>query len=88
MTSDLHQRLDGTPSGSVDRLAAAVSSGALPAALKHVPEAARAHVRDAAQASFVSALNELFWIGAAVAVVGALLSALLIRQHEVGLQDG
>ncbi|HZU71774.1 MAG TPA: MFS transporter [Acidimicrobiales bacterium] len=54
-----------------------------------VPPQAAAAIRSAARAAFVSGLNEILLIGAAVAAVSAVLATLLIRSRDfVGHQPG
>ncbi len=81
LAHDLPQRL--LPPGALDRLAGAVSAGAVDQVLPQIPPQARDAVRQAARDAFTSGLNRLFVAGAVVAFLGALLSALLIRQRDL-----
>jgi hypothetical protein len=47
-----------------------------------VPAQARAQVGHVARNAFISGLNELFLVGAGLAIVGAVLAAFLIRQRD------
>ena len=64
--------LTGVGGGRARDLVEAVSSGALPAS-------ARGAVADAAREGFLSGLNEVFVLGAVVALAGALLCLALVR---------
>jgi EmrB/QacA subfamily drug resistance transporter len=82
--SHLADALGGTPAGQhVDELAHAASSGAIDQALGAVPAAAREQVATAARSAFVSGLNALFWISAALAALGAVLAFVLVRSEEL-----
>jgi EmrB/QacA subfamily drug resistance transporter len=75
--------LAGSPLQShAGEIAHGVASGGGHAALGSVPPQSRAMVGHAATHAFVSGLNELFVIGAAVAFAGALLSFVLVRQSD------
>jgi hypothetical protein len=82
--SQLSDALAGTPAAEhVGSLAKAASSGSVAQALGSVPAAAREQVATAARDAFVSGLNSLFWISAALAALGAVLALLLVRQEEI-----
>ncbi|MGH9044437.1 MAG: MFS transporter [Acidimicrobiales bacterium] len=83
VTSVLLKQLPAMHSGMAHQLGAAVASGGIGEALARVAAPLRAHVDHVAKAAFVSGLNELFWIAAAIALVGAGLSFVLIRQRDV-----
>ncbi|MEA2361916.1 MAG: hypothetical protein QOD71_1061 [Thermoleophilaceae bacterium] len=68
--------LPGTSAEEARLLAEGVSSGALP---RGVPAA----VVDAARQGFVDGLNDILLVGAAIAVVGAVLSVWLVRGSDV-----
>ena len=57
-------------------LAEAVSSGNLPA---NTPE----HVADAAREGFLAGFNQITLIGAAIAILGAVASLVLIRSRDI-----
>jgi hypothetical protein len=76
----------GTPAGSGERprqLIEAVSSGNLDQALASVPPGAREAVGHAAREGFLAGFNEIALIGGAVAILGAIAAAFLIREHEI-----
>ena len=76
----------GTPAATGDRprqLIEAASGGQLQAALRAVPHGARAAVASATRDGFLSGLNTILVIGAAVAFAGALLALWLVREHEI-----
>jgi EmrB/QacA subfamily drug resistance transporter len=82
--SGLAQRLGSTlPADRIHDLAGAVASGGVHQALQQVPSQFRGSVAAAAKAAFVSGLVELFTIAGIVALVGAALCLLLIRQRDV-----
>ena len=60
----------------------AVSSGAIHAAVAHVPPALQGRLTHVADTAFVTAFNEILLIGAAVAIVGGVLGLLLVRQRD------
>ena len=62
----------------------AVSSGAAQSALASVPPQFRAQAADAANTAFISGLNEILLVGAAIALVGGIASAgLLVRGRDM-----
>ncbi|MGH9055414.1 MAG: MFS transporter [Acidimicrobiales bacterium] len=69
--------------GQANQLGAAVASGGFGQAIARFPAGVRPQVRHVAAAGFVSGLNELFWIAAAIAFIGAVASLALIRQRDV-----
>ncbi len=71
----LGSTLPQLPAGTKDKLANALGSGAAPAGAHSSP-----HVVDAVQHAFVSALGTGLEVGAAVALIGALLALFLIRR--------
>jgi len=76
--------------GHVRQFADAISSGATKQALSHVmPVSARAGLHHLAASSFATALDRVFLIGGIVALAGAALAAVLVRDRElVGAQAG
>ncbi len=83
IASDLAGTLAGTPAAAhAGRLAHAVSSGGVQAAIHHVPPGARHAVAAAARSSFISGFNEVLLAGAIVAFAGAVLTLLLIRPGD------
>jgi EmrB/QacA subfamily drug resistance transporter len=76
----------GTPAATGDhprQLIEAASGGQLQAALQSVPHGARALVANATRDGFLSGLNTILVIGAALAFAGALLALWLVREHEI-----
>jgi EmrB/QacA subfamily drug resistance transporter len=80
--SHLASDLPAALTGSAGRLAAAVRQGAVGQLIGSVPAADRGAVGAALRSSFASALNELIYISAGVALVGAVGAALLIRAKD------
>lgn len=67
----------------------AISRGAVASVIGHVPAALRGRVEHVARAGFISGLNEIMLIAAILALLGALLTFVLIRQRDfVGAQHG
>ncbi len=81
ITQGLHAAL-GSAAGHVGQLAQAVTAGAGDQAISHAPAAARPILAHAVHAAFASALNDLFLIGAIVALVGAVASLALVRGRD------
>jgi hypothetical protein len=76
----------GTPAGGGDRprqLIEAASSGNLGQALKAVPAEARGTVAHAAREGFLAGMNQVLLLGALLAIIGASLALLLVREHEI-----
>ena len=63
-------------------IASAISRGQIHQAIAHAPPRARATVGEVVRASFVAGLNEIFLVGAIVALVGAAGAFLLIRSSD------
>jgi EmrB/QacA subfamily drug resistance transporter len=84
ITSKLDAALGGAPlpPGSVDHIAAAVSSGGASAAAQGVPAPVRGLVGDAARRAFIDGLNEILIVAAVLAFVGATLALLLVRRRD------
>jgi len=75
--------LAGTPAAAhASQLAKAITAGGAKQALAAVPPGARAAVHHVAASAFATALDELFIIAAAVAVVSALLGLALVRGRD------
>ena len=64
------------------QIATAVRQGTVPKAFATVPPSDRGLVRHAIEASFTGGLNDLFYITAGIAFVGAVGSFLLIRARD------
>jgi hypothetical protein len=76
----------GTPAatgGHPRQLIEAASGGQLQAALRAVPHGARGLVATATRDGFLSGLNTILVIGAALAFAGALLALWLVRENEI-----
>jgi EmrB/QacA subfamily drug resistance transporter len=63
-------------------IATAISNGQVAQAIGHVPPRARAAVGEVVRTSFVSGLNDIFLVGAIVALVGAAAALILIRSSD------
>jgi EmrB/QacA subfamily drug resistance transporter len=63
-------------------IAAAVTGGRLPEALSALPGAQRAEAAAAVRDSFATALNDILFIGAMIALAGTVLTFVLIRQRD------
>jgi len=68
--------------GAPDGLAEAVSSGGSRAVAAFVPPAQRADAVHAAKVAFISGLNEILLIGAAICFVSAVLGFALVRARD------
>ena len=77
--SKLHDLIPQAPDGFSD----AVSSGATPSALASIPAQFRDQAAAAADQAFVSGLNEILLIGAAITIIGGLASWLLVKQKDM-----
>jgi EmrB/QacA subfamily drug resistance transporter len=64
-------------------LVEAASSGSLDQALGTVPPQAREGVAHAAREGFLAGLNDVLMLGGFVALVGAVLALLLVREREI-----
>jgi len=69
--------------GSAGSLASAVRQGSVSQLIASVPAAERGAVALALRSSFASALNELLYVTAGVALVGAVCATLLIRRKDL-----
>ncbi len=65
------------------QLAQAVAAGAGGQAIAHAPAALRPVLNHAQQVAFASALDEVFLIGAIVALAGAIITLLLVRGRDL-----
>jgi len=70
------------PAHAAAGLASAVSQGDALSGLSSVPASARALALHAVRASFVTAMNEIFLVGAILSLMGAILSLVLIRSRD------
>jgi len=77
--------LAGTPpgaSGNANRLAHMLGGNQAREAIASVPGPQRGLVAGIARESFISGINELFVITAALAFLGAVLAFVLVRQRD------
>ena len=82
ISSKLSELLPQAPSAFSE----AVSSGAAQSALASVPPEFRARAAEAANTAFISGLNEILLVGAAIALAGGIAGWLLVRSRDlVGL---
>lgn len=78
--------LAGTPGATGGRprqLIEALTGGHLAAATQAIPHGARELAVHATHQGFLTGLNSILLIGAAVAFVGAALALWLVREHEI-----
>jgi hypothetical protein len=75
--------LPSSLAGRAGSLSAAVRQGSVSQLIGSVPPAQRGAVALALRSSFASALNELLYVTAAVALVGAVCATLLIRRKDL-----
>jgi EmrB/QacA subfamily drug resistance transporter len=91
-TSAIQRHLTGAlpPSlaGSTGRMVTAVRQGSVGQLLASVPAADRAVVGGALRSSFAAALNELLYVTAGLALVGAVCAVVLIRRKDFHRPDG
>jgi hypothetical protein len=59
-----------------------IAAGGTPSLLAHTPAAHRAALKHVAASSFSAGLNEIFLLGALVAVVGAVAGLCLVRARD------
>jgi MFS family permease len=84
VTDNLDTALAGArlPRGAADHLAEAVSSGGGAAAARAVPPGARELVATAARKAYIDGFNEILVVAAVLALVGAVLAVVLVRQRD------
>jgi EmrB/QacA subfamily drug resistance transporter len=73
----------GTGGAHPRALVEAASSGSLDQALASVPAPARGAMAHAAREGFLSGLNDVLMLGGFVALVGAVLALVLVREEEI-----
>ena len=66
-----------------DAFSEAVASGATQTAIASVPPPLRERAAEAANQAFVSGLNEILLVGAAIAFAGGIASWLLVRRRDL-----
>ena len=69
--------------GAPETFSEAVASGATQSAVASLPPQLRERAADAANQAFVSGLNEILLVGAAVAFVGGIASWVLVRRRDL-----
>lgn len=83
----IHQSIQASlgASAHATNFAQAVAAGAGGQVIAHAPIALRPSLVHAQQTAFTSALNDVFLVGALVAVAGALATLLLIRGRDLAV---
>jgi EmrB/QacA subfamily drug resistance transporter len=82
ITAHMAGALPSSLAGRAGSLSAAVRQGSVGQLIASVPAAQRGAVSLALRSSFAAALNELLYVTAAVALVGAVCATLLIRRKD------
>src|ERR1700735_685227 len=80
--SHLTSALPSSLAGAAGTMVNAVRSGSIAQALGSLPVADRAAAGLALRSSFASALNELLYVTAGVALVGAVCATVVIRRKD------
>jgi EmrB/QacA subfamily drug resistance transporter len=80
--SHLTATLPPSLAGSAARIVNAVRQGSVGQILASVPAADRAAVGSALRSSFAAALNDLLYVTAGLAIVGAVCATVLIRRQD------
>jgi EmrB/QacA subfamily drug resistance transporter len=89
LRNQLTQALASTPLAShTDQIISAVRSGQTDAVPSNTPPALAAQLESAIRASFTGALNDLLLVTGILALVGGVLSALLIRNKDFTPRPG
>jgi len=86
--SHLTAALPASLAGSAGSLVNAVRQGSVSGAIASLPPGSRAAAGLALRSSFASALNELLFVTAGVALVGAVFATVLIRRKDFVRPDG
>jgi EmrB/QacA subfamily drug resistance transporter len=86
--SHLTSALPPSLAGSAGRMVTAIRQGSVGQAIASVPAADRGIVGGALRSSFAAALNELLYVTAGVALVGAVCAVVLIRRKDFHRPDG
>jgi hypothetical protein len=81
---DLTHKLSAISGGSshANQIIAAIQSGNPSSVIKSAPPNLQHALGEALRQSFASMLNELLYVSGTIAIVGALLSMILIRQKD------
>ncbi|MDP9340993.1 MAG: MFS transporter [Actinomycetota bacterium] len=75
--------LAGTPAArQAGAIGQAVTSGSLSQLLRRLPGPVRARVAEVARSAFVGGLNDIFVVGAIVALAGAVVSVVFVRARD------
>jgi EmrB/QacA subfamily drug resistance transporter len=83
ISSELAPRLAHTPvAGKAAQIAHAVAAGGTQQVLHAAPAAFRAQATAAIRLAFTSAMNEIFIVGAVIALVGAVGALVLVRGRD------
>jgi EmrB/QacA subfamily drug resistance transporter len=88
MQSHLSGSLPASLAGSAGTIVNAVRQGSVGQLLATVPAADRAAVDGALRSSFAAGINDLLYVTAGLALVGAVCSTLLIRSKDFHRPDG
>jgi EmrB/QacA subfamily drug resistance transporter len=88
MQSRLASTLPPSLAGSASAIAADVRQGSIGQVLASVPAAERGTVALALRSSFASGLNDLLYITAALALLGGVCAAVLIRSKDFVKREG
>jgi EmrB/QacA subfamily drug resistance transporter len=81
--SELTAGVPGSGGAHPRALVEAASSGSLDQAVGAVPPPARQAVAHAAREGFLSGLNDVLMLGGFVALIGAVLALVLVREEEI-----
>jgi EmrB/QacA subfamily drug resistance transporter len=84
----LTSALPPSQAGSAGRMVTAVRQGSIGHLLASVPAADRAAVAGALRSSFAAALNQLLYVTAGLALIGAICAMALIRRKDFHRPDG
>jgi len=83
IANKLTPQLAHTPvAGRATQIAHAVAAGGTQQVLRAVPAADRARATAAIHVAFTSAMNEIFIVGAAIALLGAVAALVLVRGRD------
>jgi EmrB/QacA subfamily drug resistance transporter len=83
LSSDIAPRLAGTAAaGQATQISHAVAAGGTQQVLAHVAAAHRAQASAAIHFAFASAMNEILLVGGVVALAGAVLATILVRERD------
>jgi EmrB/QacA subfamily drug resistance transporter len=86
--SHLTSTLPPSLAGSAGRMVTAIRQGSVGQVIASVPAAQRGIVGGALRSSFAAALNELLYVTAGLAFVGAVCAMVLIRRKDFHRPDG